>query len=65
MAFDIWAFLHRAGLDNIHINMCVNDVARILRLKEEDRDKEEARELLASCGLPQIPLEKVMGVLFP
>lgn len=61
----VWALLHRAYLDNIHIEMCYEDVSRILKLSEDDRDREEIRETLASCGLPQIPLDKVMGVLFP
>lgn len=60
-----WALLHRAGLDNIHIDMCYEDVSRILRLSESDRNREEIKETLLSCGLPQIPLDQVMGVLFP
>lgn len=61
----VWALLHRADLDNIHIEMCYEDVSRILKLSEDGRDREEIRETLASCGLPQTPLNKVMGALFP
>lgn len=62
---EAWRFLHRADLDNCHIELCVEDVSRILCLDESDRDENEVKETLASCGLPKNPLDKVMGVLFP
>lgn len=62
---ETWGILHRADLDNCHIELCLEDVSRILFLDPSIRSENEVRETLASCGLPQIPLEKVMGVLFP
>lgn len=65
---DIWGVLHRAGLDNIHIEMCLSTFTPLYKyyqLNQEEQDKKATRDLLVNCGLPQIPLDQVMRVLFP
>lgn len=62
---ETWRILHRADLDNCHIELCWDTVRYLQSLPEKEMTRDRAIAMLSQAELPKIPLEKVMGVLFP